>query len=110
MDTNFETLGKRAVATKHWRWMPGMVLCLPPLEDEKEPYKQRILDGFCVAEELKGRAYPDLSDPATAGCLLAIVFELEGRRVWPSTAAINLAVYGPTHQQTITSLVEALET
>ena len=106
---SYEELGRRAVAAKHWRWMPGVVMCMPPSYEETAPRRNRIPDGFCVAEELKD-AYPDLSDPATAGCLLAIVFELEGRRVWPSTAAINLAVYGPTHQQKINSLVEALET
>lgn len=49
---NFEELARRAVACKHWRWMPGML------------YKQAII---------QGGGLPDLNDPATLGCLLALV-------------------------------------
>jgi len=58
-------LAKRAVACKHWRWMPGM-LAIVGVE------RQRVL-----SEKLP--AYPDwlpdLKDPATLGCLLALVRE-----------------------------------
>lgn len=58
-------LAKRAVACKHWRWMPGM-LAIVGAE------RQRVL-----SEKLP--AYPDwipdLTDPATLGCLLALVRE-----------------------------------
>jgi hypothetical protein len=76
-------LSRRAAACKGWQWMPGMrtingrrlavvfgasrtaaVLC--DLRD----------DANSDTEELQGEL-PDLTDPATAGCLLALV-----REVW----------------------------
>lgn len=65
-------LGRRAVACKGWRWMPGMrwiVSRVAPLED----YAGRIVDGGRRAPD--GPGLPDLSDPATAGALLALVRE-----------------------------------
>lgn len=76
-----ETLGRRAVACKHWRWMRGMLasngeeyvrifyvsanhLHLIELEDD-EFGMVRIPKDTCLI--------PDLSDPATLGCLLALV-------------------------------------
>ena len=48
-------LGRRAVACKGWRWMQGMLSYLAG-----------------------SRELPDLSDPATLGCLLALVREAWG--------------------------------
>jgi hypothetical protein len=65
-------LGRRALACKGWRWMPGMrwiVSRVAPLED----YAGRIVDGGRRAPD--GPGLPDLSDPATLGCLLALVRE-----------------------------------
>jgi len=67
-------LARRAVACKGWRWMPGMrwiVSRVAPLED----YAGRIVDGGRRAPD--GPGFPDLSDPATLGCLLALV-----RKAW----------------------------
>ena len=80
---NLEELGRRAVACKHWRWMRGMLasngeedvrifyvsanhLHLIELEDD-EFGMVRIPKDTCLI--------PDLSDPATLGCLLALVRE-----------------------------------
>ena len=56
---NNQDLARRAIACPGWRWMPGM------LTDCGE----RVTDpGVCYLGTL-----PDLTDPATVGCLLALV-------------------------------------
>jgi len=58
-------LAKRAVACKGWRWMPGMLttegmrVVVRCFSDDNEPDDD----------------IPDLTDPATLGCLLALVRE-----------------------------------
>lgn len=75
---SLEELGRRAVACKHWRWMPGMLL-LPHVdgceccEDRNFPRRAARLPAvFTTDIDL-----PDLSDPATLGCLLHLV-----RKAW----------------------------
>jgi len=72
---NLEELGRRAVACKRWRWMPGM------LSNKGLRVTRRDSDGYVVgyyqdlsyiAECVPG-TLPDLSDPATLGCILALV-------------------------------------
>ncbi len=85
------TLASRAVACRGWRWMPGMRAVRAA--DDLEP--KRLLHGTegpllvwpvgfeerdgtsCLRVEWPGAYLPDLTDPATLGCLLAVV-----RRVW----------------------------
>jgi len=73
-----EDLGRRAVACKYWRWMPGMYL-LPHLdgceccEDRNFPRRAARLPAVFTTEI----DVPDLSDPATLGCLLHLV-----RQAW----------------------------
>ena len=76
---NIEDLGRRAVACAHWRWMPGMLL-LPHIdgceccEDRNFPRRAaRIPAVFTTDIDVV-----DLSDPATMGCLLALVREAWG--------------------------------
>ena len=81
-------LTKRAIACKGWRWMPGMAL-LPVGE---WPKGHTRLDARITAVDPRpgmgpwgSQGYldmplwlPDLTDPATLGCLLALVREAYG--------------------------------
>lgn len=71
-----DAIARRAVVCPRWRWMPGMLAVS----------RGRIIDsdsdGYTVAYIRGGTVYvvapddtPDLSDPATLGCLLALVRE-----------------------------------
>ena len=77
MTPNLEELGRRAVACKRWRWMPGM-----KAETSHRVLNRDKLNGYNMAftpwghcTELDAESIPDLTDPATLGCLLALVRE-----------------------------------
>lgn len=65
-------LARRAVACRGWRWMPGM----RAFRDAR--YWQGVSD-VRIPDALHDGGYPgffpDLTDPATLGCLLALVRE-----------------------------------
>lgn len=72
-------LSRRAVACPKWRWMPGM----------------KLTAGLRLSESLVPFTFsvdlPDLTDPATVGCLLALV-----RKAWDDECACALPIdYGP---------------
>jgi len=67
-------LAKRAVACRGWRWMPGM-LALPPEGMISTP--ARLTEESDWPHDV-GLRLPDLTDPATLGCLLALVREAWG--------------------------------
>lgn len=82
MRPDLEALACRAVACKGWRWMAGMRL------KDGDLVVSRRGDGApiaCSPAVLFGEfptscegALPDLADPATLGCLLALVREAWG--------------------------------
>jgi hypothetical protein len=65
-------LAKRAVACKGWRWLPGMADC----------WGGRVREGDGLD---RATAFPDLTDPATLGCLLALVREARGEPTYLPT-------------------------
>jgi hypothetical protein len=69
-------LARRAVACKGWRWMPGMLAVewSAPGMSLTGGRPVRVDDGWHEV----GVWLPDLSDPATLGCLLALVREAWG--------------------------------
>ena len=110
-------LAKRAVVCKGWRWMPGMLsrcstdtrravyrwLVDLRLEPAMRGLDTRHYGLVCIVQDKHGRPcrnvatlqpgpddLPDLSDPATLGCLLALVREAWGPdthlRLWASPA------------------------
>ncbi len=88
MGIELEQLARRAVACKRWHWMPGM------LAVHHQDYGNNGLDGRVIEiDDREGPmwigwgdlylplfegSWPDLSDPATLGCLLALVREQWG--------------------------------
>lgn len=77
-----EELARRAVACPKWRWMPGMLVKgnrvvsvsgFNPPYDYATPYAYVSYMGGPVYLLELNRTIPDLQDPATLGCLLALV-------------------------------------
>jgi hypothetical protein len=69
MVTELEQLARRAVACKHWWWMPGMLAIMPEDRDGSARPERVSDDEWLPAMD----SFPDLLDPATLGCLLALV-------------------------------------
>jgi len=69
-------LSQRAVSCKHWRWMPGMSIDGMVVVDADESGLEVVRKGVVQEWDFE-YSYPDLTDPATVGCLLGLV-----REVW----------------------------
>jgi hypothetical protein len=96
-------LAKRAVACKGWRWMEGMgvvdgdglknrVTRVEPVDMygdgvEVVPWEMvhRLVADSCCSQWREHGILPDLTDPATLGCLLALVREARGEPTYLPT-------------------------
>ena len=67
-------LAKRAVACKGWRWMPGMLTSFNARHLGRHLWVDQGSSVVVYADQNEGEV-PDLTDPATLGCLLALVRE-----------------------------------
>lgn len=79
-----EKLARRAVDCRHWRWMPGMRVSYK--ERLGGRWHTRMIGPSPSAVLLDSDPLPDLTDPATVGCLLALVREAWG---WPNAFACH---------------------
>ena len=80
MTDELTDLARRAVSCPGWRWLPGMrVEYADKLGCRRHT---RLVGGDPSAVLLDSDPLPDLSDPATVGCLLALV-----REAWGDPAA-----------------------
>ena len=88
-----EELARRAIACKGWRWMPGML----GLSAKAGSWRVEQTDLTTLFGAGAGPAsihevgvwLPDLTDPATVGCLLALV-----REAWGFQAFVTLTSGG----------------
>ena len=92
MNDEMKALAQRAVACEHWRWMPGMLAEVVNLGGaggcEVLPLHVRLAEmGEPTFDRRQGVAdtslvghpcLPDLTDPATIGCLAHLVREVWG--------------------------------
>lgn len=84
-------LARRAVACKGWRWMPGMLTtCDLRAVDGGDEYvighrSGPTKDGGGWYDGEAAGLLPDLTDPATLGCLLALVREARGEPTYLPT-------------------------
>ena len=115
-------LGRRAVACKGWRWMPGMLAThsghkparvLSVQSDEYEPPMLEIAWAWNDGDGVHPRGWlPDLTAPATIGCLLALVREAWGApQFFPDLTNVGFRVFddGDFYPTEAAALVAALE-
>lgn len=92
---NLEELGRRAVACPRWRWMPGMLL-LPHVEDceccEDRNFPRRA--ARLPAVFTTDIDVPNLTDPATLGCLLHLVREAYKSHFGPMRVSTQTNIRG----------------
>ena len=106
MTADMLDLARRAVACPKWRWMPGMLaveqavpgMALSPRPVRVDDYWHEV-----------GVWLPDLTDPATLGCLLALYEETRKMLTCPDPVYTYASAYGLLHPRTAEALVAALE-
>jgi len=90
MTPELEALARRAVACPGWRWMPGM---RDAVDGDRAISVATRGQALWVRWAVAGEAFrdhrwlPDFDDPATVGCLLALVREAWDWDVWAESTA-----------------------
>lgn len=87
-DAEAEALGKRLVACKGFRPLRGML-----------DMQGRSWDGSLLFRWRSDVDVPDLRDPATLGCVLALVREAHGRRCYTQAVGGYWAVQNDDTEQ-----------
>jgi hypothetical protein len=93
-----KALGRRAVACKGFRPMRGM-----------KDFDGRTWTPDLLWRWTDGVDLPDLRDPATLGCLLALYEETREMLTCPDPVYTMAAAWGLLHPRTVEALVAALE-
>ena len=108
MSNEREDLAQRAVACSRWRWMPGMLAIrwTGPCRGS-----HRYTDADVRAGVTFYRGTPDLTDPATLGCLLALVREARGDQTYLPTLLplVSGARWAVEHTMTQTATLHESE-
>ena len=84
-----EQLERRVIACKRWRWMPGMLSNkdLRVTRCDDDGYVVGYYENMSYIAECVSGSTPDLTDPATLGCLLALV-----REAWGPEASVSVNI------------------
>ena len=123
-------LAKRAVACRGWRWLPGMLGWRP--DNHGVPHSIRFVKGVESMEALAGvgtgplvasgyatcdgywrsdDVTPDLTDPATLGCLISLIQESYNKKIVVSIGNGWWSIqtdYQDWDQDNTSSILEAL--
>ena len=90
-------ISKRAVACRGWQWMPGMLAALDGIGGDYRARVCRADNGLFWSDATPlpyalASYVPDLTDPATVGCLLALVREAyrDESKLWDGHVEVHL--------------------
>ena len=107
------------VASPWWRWMPRMrgidrsrrgftVLGVHASGDILATLGEPGFSSLAMRAEAMRLCVPDVADPATLGCLLAIMYAAEAQHITPNTVSVGLSQYGLTDSRTVDAIISAI--